>query len=165
MVGRPRVTWPRPQVLRGKWVAAWGAAFSQVQGASTEAEAEAAVREAWKSIDQLSWKSLLPDRRLQRIRSRTKAGSPATIRRSSPTTQWIVSFVWVGISKPERKENFSFETRVAPIRDQIYRELMYRPLQFNECSQYFTGVHDEPLSVAMYVLLALLAVVENGYDR
>jgi hypothetical protein len=38
-------------------------------------------------------------------------------------------------------------------------------LQFHERSQYFIGAHDEPLSVAMYVLLALLAVVENGYDR
>ncbi|PYK23012.1 MAG: hypothetical protein DME59_18375 [Verrucomicrobia bacterium] len=75
----------------------------------------------------------------------------------------LVCLRW--ISKPERKENFSFEMRVAPIRDQIYRELMYPPLQFHERSQYFIGAHDEPLSVAMYVLLALLAVVENGYDR
>jgi hypothetical protein len=30
----------------------------------------------------------------------------------------IVSFVWVGISKRERKENFSLETRVAPLRTQ-----------------------------------------------
>ena len=40
---------------------------------------------------------------------------------------------------------------VRPLHDQIHRELM--------------SAHDEPLSVAMYVLLALLAVVENGYDR
>ena len=45
-----------------------------------------------------------------------------------------------------------FRTHVSarPLHDQIHRELM--------------SVHDEPLSVAMYVLLALLAVVENGYD-
>ena len=57
MVVRLRVMSPRPQVLLGRWwVAAWGAASSQVEGASTEAEAEAqadAVK-AWKSIDQLS---------------------------------------------------------------------------------------------------------------
>jgi hypothetical protein len=32
-------------------------------------------------------------------------------------------------------------------------------------SQLFMSAHDEPLSVAMRVLLALSAVVENGYDR
>jgi hypothetical protein len=41
---------------------------------------------------------------------------------------------------------------------------MYRRLQFHERSQYFIGARDEPLSVAMRVLLVLLAVVENGYD-
>jgi hypothetical protein len=54
MVVRLRVTSPRPQVLLGKWVAAWGAASSQVEGASTEAEAAAEAEQAWKSIDQLS---------------------------------------------------------------------------------------------------------------
>ena len=56
MVVRLRVPSRRPQVLLAKWVAAWRAASSQVEGASTEAEAEAqadAVK-AWKSIDQLS---------------------------------------------------------------------------------------------------------------
>ena len=56
MVVRLRVPSPRPQVLFAKWVAAWHAACSQAEGASTEAEAEAqadAVK-AWKSIDQLS---------------------------------------------------------------------------------------------------------------
>ena len=56
MVVRLRVTSSRPQVLLEKWIAAWRAASSQVEGASTEAEAEAqadAVK-AWKSIDQLS---------------------------------------------------------------------------------------------------------------
>jgi len=38
-----------------------------------------------------------------------------------------------------------------PLHDQIHRELM--------------SAYGEPLSVAMYGLLALLAVVENGYDR
>jgi hypothetical protein len=56
MVVRLRVTSPRPQVLLAKSVAAWRVASSQVEGASTEGEAEAqadAVK-AWKSIDQLS---------------------------------------------------------------------------------------------------------------
>ena len=44
----------RPQTLLAKWVAAWRAASSQVEGASTEAEAEAETVKAWKSIDQLS---------------------------------------------------------------------------------------------------------------
>ena len=52
MVVRPRVTSSRPQVLLGKWIAAWRAASSQVEGASTEAEAQA--EKAWTSIDQLS---------------------------------------------------------------------------------------------------------------
>ena len=49
MVARLRVTPSRPQVLLAKWIAAWGAASSQVEGASTEAEAEAV--KAWKTID------------------------------------------------------------------------------------------------------------------
>jgi hypothetical protein len=48
--------------------------------------------------------------------------------------------------------------------DQIRREFKYRPLQFHERSQHFMSAHDEKLSVAMRVLLALLAVVENGYN-
>ena len=35
----------------------------------------------------------------------------------------------------------------------------------DKLSQLFIGAHDETLSVAMRALLALSAVVENGYDR
>jgi hypothetical protein len=54
---------------------------------------------------------------------------------------------------PTLAEHETFRTHVSarPLHDQIHRELI--------------GAHDEPLSVAMYVLLALLAAVENGYDR
>ena len=50
-------------------------------------------------------------------------------------------------------EHEIFRTHVSarPLHDQIHRELM--------------NAYDEALSVAMYGLLALLAVVENGYDR
>jgi hypothetical protein len=48
--------------------------------------------------------------------------------------------------------------------DQIYRELLYRSLQFQKLSHLFMSAHDEPLSVAMRVLPALSAVVENGYN-
>jgi hypothetical protein len=51
------------------------------------------------------------------------------------------------------------------LHNQIHRELVYRPLQFKKLSQLFMSAHDEPLFVAMRVLLALSAVVENGYDR
>jgi len=53
---RLRVRSSRLQVLLVKRIAAWRAASSQVEGASTEVEAEteAHVEEAWKSIDQLS---------------------------------------------------------------------------------------------------------------
>jgi hypothetical protein len=54
MVVRLRVTSLRPQVLLAKWIAAWGAASSQVEGASTEAQAAVDTVQAWKSIDQLS---------------------------------------------------------------------------------------------------------------
>ena len=56
MVVTLRVTSRRPQVLLAKWVAAWGVACSQVEGASaeTEAQAEVGTVKAWKSIDQLS---------------------------------------------------------------------------------------------------------------
>jgi hypothetical protein len=49
-------------------------------------------------------------------------------------------------------EHEIFRTHVSarPLHHQIHRQLM--------------SAHDEPLSVAMYVLLALLVVVENGYD-
>ena len=49
------------------------------------------------------------------------------------------------------------------LHDQIHRELVYRPLQFQKLSQLFMSAHDERLFVAMRMLLALLAVVENGY--
>ena len=58
MVVRLRVPPWRPLVLLAKWVAAWRAVSSQVEGASTEAETEAEAKaetvKAWKSIDQLS---------------------------------------------------------------------------------------------------------------
>jgi hypothetical protein len=54
MVVRLRVASRRPQVLLAKRVAAWRAASSQVEGASTEAEAQTEAVKAWKSIDQLS---------------------------------------------------------------------------------------------------------------
>ena len=54
MVVRLRVASRRPQVLLAKWVAAWREASSKVEGASSEAEAEAETVKAWKSIDQLS---------------------------------------------------------------------------------------------------------------
>ena len=37
----------------------------------------------------------------------------------------------------------------ASLQDQTHRELVYRPLQFRECGQDFTGTHNEALSVAM----------------
>jgi hypothetical protein len=56
MVVRLQVASRRPQVLFAKWVAEWRAACSQVEDASTEAEAESEAEtvKAWKSIDQLS---------------------------------------------------------------------------------------------------------------
>ena len=58
MVARLRAALRRPQVLLAKSVAAWRAACSQAEGASTEAEveveAEAGTVKAWKSSDQLS---------------------------------------------------------------------------------------------------------------
>ena len=57
------------------------------------------------------------------------------------------------LQNPTLAEHEIFRTHVSarPLHDQIRRKLM--------------SAHDEPLSVAMRVLLALLAVVENGYDR
>ena len=56
MVVRLRAALRRPQVLLAKSVAAWPAAYSQAEGAPTEAEveAEAGTVKAWKSSDQLS---------------------------------------------------------------------------------------------------------------
>jgi hypothetical protein len=58
MVVPLRAALRRPQVLLAKSVAAWRPACSQVEGASTEAEAEVEAEtgtvKAWKSSDQLS---------------------------------------------------------------------------------------------------------------
>jgi hypothetical protein len=58
MVVRLQAALRRTQVLLAKSVAAWPAACSQVEGASTEAEAEeeakAGTVKAWKSSDQPS---------------------------------------------------------------------------------------------------------------
>ena len=54
MVVRLRAALRRPQAMLAKSVAAWRAACSQAEGASTEAEAEAEAVKAWKSSDQLS---------------------------------------------------------------------------------------------------------------
>ena len=42
--------------------------------------------------------------------------------------------------------------------------LVYRSLRFLKLSQVLMSAHEQPLFVAMRVLLALSAVVENGYD-
>jgi len=57
------------------------------------------------------------------------------------------------LQNPTLTEHEIFRTHVSarPLHDQIHRELM--------------SAHDEPLSVATYVLLSLLAFVENGDDR
>jgi hypothetical protein len=39
-----------------------------------------------------------------------------------------------------------------PLRDQTHRELVYRPLQFHERSQYFIRTYNETLSAAMPLL-------------
>jgi hypothetical protein len=52
MIVRLRVTSPPPRGLLATWIAARGEASSQIEDASTEAEAQAV--QAWKSIDQLS---------------------------------------------------------------------------------------------------------------
>ena len=56
------------------------------------------------------------------------------------------------LQNPTLAEHEIFRTHVSarPLPDQIHRELM--------------NAYDEALSVAMYGLLALLAVVENGYN-
>ena len=56
MVVRLRAALRRLRVLLAKSVVAWRAACSQVEGASMEAEVEAAAGtvKAWKSSDQLS---------------------------------------------------------------------------------------------------------------
>ena len=57
MYVRLRVALPLPQVLLAKWIAAWDAASSQVEGAPTqvvvEVEAPCHAGEAWTSSDQL----------------------------------------------------------------------------------------------------------------
>ena len=52
-----------------------------------------------------------------------------------------------------RTRNFPYTRSARPLHDQIHREL-----------PSLMGAHDKPLSVAMRGLLALSAVVENGYD-
>ena len=73
---------------------------------------------------------------------------------STPQRQNDMSSVRVtsSLQNPALAEHEIFRTHVSakPLHDQIHRELM--------------SAYDEALSVAMYVLLALLAVVENGYD-
>ena len=56
------------------------------------------------------------------------------------------------LQNPTLAEHEIFRTHVSarPLHDQIHRELM--------------SAYDEALSVAMRGLLALLALVENGYD-
>lgn len=54
--------------------------------------------------------------------------------------------------------------RLCPIHEQIHWEPAYRPLQFQKLNQLFKRAHDDPLSAAMRVFLALSVVVENGYD-
>jgi hypothetical protein len=56
------------------------------------------------------------------------------------------------LQNPTLAEREIFRTHVSarPLHDQIHRELM--------------SAYDEALSVAMRGLLALLALVENGYD-
>ena len=58
MVVLLRAALPQPQELLAKSVAAWPAACSQAEGASSEGETEAEAQpetvKAWKSIDQLS---------------------------------------------------------------------------------------------------------------
>jgi hypothetical protein len=52
---------------------------------------------------------------------------------------------------PGSKNAVSFSSRAVsarPLQDQTHRELVYRPLQFHECSQQFIGAHDETLPVA-----------------
>ena len=61
-------------------------------------------------------------------------------------------------------EIFRMHVSAWPLHDRIHRELVYRPLHFQKGTQLFMSAHGEPLSVAMRVLHALLAVVENGYD-
>ena len=54
MIVRLGMASPRSQVILAKWVGAWRAASSQVEGGSTQAEAVVAAVKAWISIDQLS---------------------------------------------------------------------------------------------------------------
>jgi hypothetical protein len=71
------------------------------------------------------------------------------------------------LQNPKLAEHEIFRTHVSarPLHDQIHRELVHRLLQFQKRSQLFMSPHDDPLFVAMRVLVALSAVVENGYDR
>jgi hypothetical protein len=53
----------------------------------------------------------------------------------------------------QKRSRLFIRTHVSarPLRDHTHRELVYRPLQFHECSQHFTGANNETLSVAMRV--------------
>jgi len=60
----------------------------------------------------------------------------------------------------------------APLLERNYRQrrnlasvALHATSRSDKLSQLFMSAHDEPLSVAMRDLLALSAVVENGYDR
>jgi hypothetical protein len=59
------------------------------------------------------------------------------------------------LSLPGSKKRSPFFSRAAisarPLRYQSDRELVYRPLQFHERSQFFIGADDETFSVAMRV--------------
>ena len=45
--------------------------------------------------------------------------------------------------------SFSAARFCAPLHDQTHGELVYRPLQFQKCTQHFIGMHDETLSGAV----------------
>src|SRR5262245_22166355 len=51
-----------------------------------------------------------------------------------------------------------------PLQDQINRELMYRSLQFQECSQLFVGAHDQPLSVACASPMQIYSALKIGFQ-
>jgi hypothetical protein len=51
----------------------------------------------------------------------------------------------------KRNQFFSRAVSARPLQDQTHRQLVYRPFQFHERSQYFFGADDETLSVAMCV--------------
>ena len=48
--------------------------------------------------------------------------------------------------------------------DRIHGGFVNHPPQFYKRSHHFIIAHGDPLAVAMRVLLAVLALVENGYN-